>query len=266
MRRLQALKQLGRVVNRRRFGPRPLLIDARPVVRLGTQYGGWSLLARESLRESVVVSCGVGEDVSFDIELMTQYGVQVWFVDPTPRALAHLQGLQERLGASAEGPFSSGGKQPLDSYDLSRIKSWQFKVVPAAVSDMTGTARFFAPPTSEGVSYSLTNFQNSYDGDTPWIEVQVVSLAELLDEIQSEISILKMDIEGAEVEAISALAKSPHRPHQILVEYDELSRPSAHSRERFELGHNRLLREGYRPFHFDGRTCVSYVHVKQQQG
>lgn len=255
--------KVNRAVRRHLFGARLELVEAKPIRQIGTDDGRWSLLGRDSLHDSWVVSCGAGEDVSFDVELMRLYGAHVAFVVPTPRAVAHIEALCQKVGARPARPFVSGGNQPVDAYDLSGVVTDQIEIVPIEVSGTSGFAKFFEPPTGEGVSYSLTNFQNSYSRTTPSIEVETVSLPEFLEQVGREISVLKMDIEGAEVEALKALARSPRRPHQILVEFDELARPSAHARKRFELGHSALLRMGYQPFYYDRRTCVSYARSDQ---
>ena len=42
----------------------------------------------------------------------------------------------------------------------------------------------------------------------------------------SDVMLLKLDIEGAEIEVIDSLFKSKFRPRQILVEFDELNSPT----------------------------------------
>jgi hypothetical protein len=55
------------------------------------------------------------------------------------------------------------------------------------------------------------------------------------------------------------MMKKRIRPRQILVEYDELSRPSAYSRDRIEAAHNTLLSNGYKLIHDDGHMNFSYM-------
>ena len=40
---------------------------------LGTEYGGWHLIHNENLNNSLMISAGVGEDISFDIEMINKY-------------------------------------------------------------------------------------------------------------------------------------------------------------------------------------------------
>src|SRR5215510_3727340 len=69
--------------------------------RLGTRYGGWTFVPSVELRTGgLVISCGAGEDISFDIELARQFDCQIVIVDPTPRAINHYKDLHaaQRLG------------------------------------------------------------------------------------------------------------------------------------------------------------------------
>ena len=51
---------------------------------LGSKYGGWAI--NTNLPPfSNVISCGVGEDVSYEIEFLNKYNGKIYLVDPTPR-------------------------------------------------------------------------------------------------------------------------------------------------------------------------------------
>ena len=64
---------------------------------LGSAYGGWHLIDN-NLSEGVILSAGVGEDVSFDVDFINRFGGVVIFIDPTPRALEHLSSIENSLG------------------------------------------------------------------------------------------------------------------------------------------------------------------------
>ena len=61
----------------------------------------------------------------------------------------------------------------------------------------------------------------------------------------TELKILKMDIEGAEVEVVSQMLSEGIKPHQILVEYDELGFPTKKGIERVRGSIDRLYMAGY---------------------
>src|SRR5262245_23923222 len=99
-----------------------------PLVRLGTGYGGWWFVDEPGLQGAVIVSCGLGEDGSFDVEFAARYGATVLMVDPTPRAISHFAGILSRLGRSAEEGYTSSGAQSLRAYNLSRIRPGQLQL------------------------------------------------------------------------------------------------------------------------------------------
>ena len=45
-----------------------------------------------------VISAGVGEDITFDVELIEKFSCRVFLVDPTPGAKLHYQNIVKRFG------------------------------------------------------------------------------------------------------------------------------------------------------------------------
>ena len=64
-------------------------------VRFGSGYGGWHVPAGVLSSNSVVYSAGVGEDASFDLELIRAIGCDVWAFDPTPRAIEYAKTISD---------------------------------------------------------------------------------------------------------------------------------------------------------------------------
>jgi FkbM family methyltransferase len=249
-----------KTVNRRLHGPRLDIHFDGELLRLGSQYGGWVFCPTALPRNGVVVSCGLGEDASFDVEVAAAFDARVIIVDPTPRSIIHFHGVVERIGEGRMRSYTTDGQQPLESYNLSTIRREQLTLIEKALTDHVGVARFYAPPNVNDVSHSVVNFQNDYSDSTPFIEVPCTDFGSLVEEAGAgEPDLVKFDIEGAEIVAIPSLLDLGLRPKQVLVEYDELSRPSAQSRRKFERVHSKLLECGYRPIFFDGRTCLSYL-------
>jgi hypothetical protein len=58
-----------------------------PTIRLGTEYGGWSLCPHLLCQESIVYSIGIGDDISFDLSLIKKFGITVNAFDPTPESV-----------------------------------------------------------------------------------------------------------------------------------------------------------------------------------
>ena len=251
---LPFLRRIERGVRRLLFGPRIVVYPGPPLLRLGSPYGGWVLEDLPELHKSTILSCGLGEDASFDVEFARHFNATVVVVDPTPRAIEHFRTMQEHMGRDSTLSYPAGGRMPPDAYDLSDVRADQLVLVPSAVADRGGTAEFFAPPDPEHVSYSLVNFQNSYSRDTPSITVPTISVQELQTRWATPFALVKMDIEGAEIAAILAMLDADIIPTQLLIEFDELNRPSMESRRRFEIVKSRLVVAGYRVRFFDGRS------------
>ena len=52
----------------------------------------------KNLYNSTIISCGVGEDISFDIEMMNKFNSRIIFVDPTPRAIKYYDQIIKNIG------------------------------------------------------------------------------------------------------------------------------------------------------------------------
>jgi len=105
----------------------------RPEVRCtkerhGTEYGGWIICPTNMTKDSIVYSCGVGEDISFDLSLIKKYAVTVYAFDPTPRSI-----------------------QWVKSHNLPP----QFRLLEFGVSDYDGVAHFYPPENPDHISHSI---------------------------------------------------------------------------------------------------------------
>ncbi|SHJ95358.1 hypothetical protein SAMN05444404_2983 [Ruegeria lacuscaerulensis ITI-1157] len=107
--------------------------DGLRLVTLGSNYGGWTFLDEGSLQGCAVVSAGLGEDASFDIEFANRYNAKVVIIDPTPRAVAHFDEMKKRFGKGAETGYVSGGSQPVEAYDLTTCSDENLKMVDRAL-------------------------------------------------------------------------------------------------------------------------------------
>jgi len=241
--------------------PKVSLVRADSMIRMGTSYGGWEFIDHPKLHGATIVSAGLGEDASFDVEFASRYGARVVIVDPTPRAIEHFARMQGRLGLGAEVPYTSDGGLDVASYDMSRLTADSLELVRKALWTSNTTVKFFQPPNAEHVSHSITNFQNGYVQDTAYIEVPAMTLQDLLEAHHVEqLELIKLDIEGAETEVLYGMMASAISPNQILVEFDELSIPSPASKEKFETCDAALRLNGYECIYWNGRADFGYAH------
>lgn len=191
---------------------------ADDLVRLGSGYGGWWVPTSVLAPGTTVVSAGIGEDTTFDEELLA-HGCEIWAVDPTPRAERHVQSRAGVLGG-------------------------RFHFLPVGLWRSDETLRFYAPADPSHVSHSVLNVQQT---DT-WFEAECWSLAHLLREIGLDTpDVLKLDIEGAELEVLRDMIEGRMRPAVVGVELDA---PLPEMRTLNLL--RGLRRAGYRIAHAEG--------------
>lgn len=223
-RRIRA-KLLQQVIRRGFVSRRP----TDRLIRLGSSYGGWWIPETAATSGSTIISAGVGEDTSFDEELLAR-GCDVWALDPTPRAIAHVD---RRRDANA---------LPTDRFTFLPIGLWSRDEV----------MRFYAPSDPSHVSHSILNLQ----GTGEWFEAECWSLIHLVEEIGVPApTVLKLDIEGAELEVLRHLIGEAVRPTVLCVELDA---PLP------ELRTVRLLRDlrrvGYRAVHIENWNLLLVRH------
>lgn len=149
--------------------------------RLGSDYGGWWIpsLAVGDPGSKVLLSVGLGYDVSFDAELVSN-GFRVIGLDQLSECVA---------------------------YAKVQVSSKRATFLCRGLGVESGVERFFAPRNPSHDSWSITNAQNTSFEKSKLFEV--ISFRELLDKfpeiVTSSFSMLKMDIEGAELPILNSI-------------------------------------------------------------
>lgn len=182
------------------------------LVRLGSDYGGW-IVPRRLLRPGAICYCaGVGEDATFDLELI-RYGCLVVSIDPTPRAIQY----GERIALQEPG----------------------FTLVPIGLWSAPASLRFYAPRDPTHVSHSLVNLQRTSD----YFEAECTTVRLLAEKLgHDHVDLLKLDIEGAEYEVLASVLHDGPLPGTICVEFDQPSPMAAVRRMVSDL-----RKAGYKP-------------------
>ncbi|MBD2369725.1 MULTISPECIES: FkbM family methyltransferase [Leptolyngbya] len=161
-----------------------------PKQRLGSDYGGWDVMVDRIRPDSIIYSVGVGQDISFDLEMMNRFGVTIHAFDPTPKSIEWVR--QQKL------------TQPFIMHEY-------------GLADFDGTVSFNPPENAQHVSHTLLDRPTT---QTNAITVSVKCLETIMRELKHDrIDLLKMDIEGAEYQVIDSLARSQIRPEQLLIEF-----------------------------------------------
>ena len=231
------------------------------IIYLGSEYGGWNLVDEDILKNCTIISGGLGEDASFDIEIAIKYNAKVIIVDPTPRAINHYYQIIKSLGKLSKTDYVDGGNQPINTYDLSSLKKDNLVLIKKALWNKNEKLKFYPPRNPEHVSHSIINYQNQYKDTKNFIEVESITIDKLLDELnlnKYNIPLIKLDIEGAEIEFLIDCFNKGFRPKQILVEFDELNALSIRGFKRVtEI--NKLLKDNnYHLLKSDGQSNFLY--------
>lgn len=158
---------------------------------LGTNYGGWLLDMDLVPQGSTVISAGVGEDISFDLELIKRKECKIVGIDPTPKSHRYIE------SASLPHNFILI-KKALDNTNDSVIKLFKNNN-PLHVSE-----------SILGSHGSVNNFD--------YYLTETVNLQNLFD-AYNNISVIKMDIEGSEYKVIESLVTVPDSVRQLCVEF-----------------------------------------------
>jgi FkbM family methyltransferase len=222
------IRRLKRILQRKaiffRSGFRPDLSVSKnlppgAIEYFGTGYGGWPVITSLLTAESTVLSFGLGEDISFDLDLIERFELSVHGFDPTPKSCQWLadQSLPDRfyfhnIGLAAE----------------------------------TGTLTFNAPVEEGFASWSATH--SIGDAGAKAVSLPVKSYGAIYDDLGLDtVDVLKMDIEGSENEVVEFLGRSDYRPIQILVEFHHRIHGTDFSRTKAAI--ETLESMGYRLFH-----------------
>jgi len=217
------------------------------LIRLGSNYGGKYLLNSRSLHDKIIVSAGVGEDISFDIEFLNEFGGKIILIDPTPRAKIHFEETIKRIGAAKTENYSNTGKQEVTSYSMENLNHNQFIYVDKALSNSEKELKFYKPKDENFVSHSIIENQSN-----DFIKVKADRLVNVLDDLKinkENIELIKLDIEGAETEVIIDMLFDNICPNQILIEIDRLGYRSKKSVKEVDRMYRILIENGYKLKH-----------------
>ncbi|MDB9721095.1 FkbM family methyltransferase [Winogradskyella sp.] len=159
----------------------------------GNTYGGFFVHPNLLNKESIVYSFGIGEDISFDLDVIQKHNCQVYGFDPTPKSInwIHTQKTPENFHFQDYG-----------------------------INVTTGQVLFHLPKNTDYVSGSVLSHNNVSEHNT--VEVQMKSIEAILQETgHMQIDVLKMDIEGSEYDVIESILNTDIKIGQILIEFHE---------------------------------------------
>jgi len=198
----------------------------------GNDYGGFYIHPDILTKDSIVYSFGIGQDISFDLDVIKNHDCQVFGFDPTPKSIAWVE----------EQNFPS---------------NFQFEGI--GIGKVTEKAKFNLPKNDEFVSGSL--YIHDFVDKSNYIEVQLLSFQDITQRFKHKyIDIVKMDIEGAEYDAIDNILSSEVPIKQILLEIHERFFEDGKSKTEKLL--EKFQERGYRLFAIsDSYQELSFINL-----
>jgi FkbM family methyltransferase len=183
--------------------------------------GKWVISQDSLCSSSLVYSVGIGNNISFDLDLIKHYGVNIHAFDPTPISENWLQ------------------EQTLpEKFHFHRI----------GIANFDGVADFKLP-AGHGVSFSILDIE----GGQP-ISCKVARLESIMQQLgHQQIDLLKLDIEGAEYGIIDDLIANGDKINQILIEFHHRLLDDADSYKQTKYALDRLNDSGFKVFHVSAR-------------
>ncbi len=156
---------------------------------IGSDYGGWIVAIGPlgDVKNPVVLSFGLGDDISFDEEIISSYGAHVYGFDPTPASLRWIA--------------ARGAPQNM-------------QVFPIGISRFDGRQKFSVSENDTRGNYS----SKETAGTSAICDVMRYSSILAMLELK-HVDVLKLDIEGSEYDVIPEIITSSVRPVQLLVEF-----------------------------------------------
>lgn len=177
-----------------------ILLNREPRIRVqvrkkkswyGNKYVGFYVVPELLDKDSIVYSFGIGEDISFDLDVINMHGCRIFAYDPTPRSIDWIS--NQDLPAN-------------------------FKFQPFGIDCIDKESVFYLPKNKSFVSGSLS--LTEFIDEKEKIIVPVFRLKTLMERNgHDHINVLKMDIEGAEYGVLEDIINSGIKVKQILVEF-----------------------------------------------
>ena len=186
--------------------------------KLGTNYGGWIIPINNELNdESIIYSVGVGEDISFDLQLQSKYNSTIILIDPTIRAKIHYDEINNYYNTKKwefSGNIQKDYKKNINNLNVNLSKLQYLNI---GIWKEKNKLKFYKNKNPSNVSQSLISniYSNNYD------LVDVDSLKNIMkSNNHNKIDLLKIDIEGAEIDVLNNILDDNIFPTYLCVEFD----------------------------------------------
>ena len=223
----------------------------------GTSYGGFSYPDNlDGLNSDSIIYCiGAGEDVSHDIVIAKQLGAKVYIIDPTPRAIEHVNTVKKvfrnEIKPINSKRFGGGDKNYWKILQDNKIDSDNIVLLSCAVDRENSSKKFYLPSNNDYVSCSLVEGMKSNN----YITVTTKTLNTIMNEFgHTHIDLLKMDIEGSECDVVDYMFENNITPLYLAIEFDLLLKDS----KRVKITIKKIQDNGYIILHSNNREYTFY--------
>ena len=202
----------------------------KKLLTIGNEGGSWTFLPEVLDQNSIVYSVGIGNDISFDLDMIKKFSVNIYAYDPTPKCIEWL----------------SKQHYPLN-----------FKFFPFGLSSFDGELNFNLPDNSNFVSASSVVLAHNKN----YFSAKVKRLETFMKENgHNHIDILKIDIEGSEYDVIDDILRTGIHIGQFLVEFHH--RFKEIGPEKTIEAINKLKNAGYTLIHVNQKTGEEYTFLR----
>ena len=141
-----------------------------------------------------IISAGVGDNISFDLEMLN-LGYKIIFIDPTPLAIEYFKNNFDHEFYKKKSIFYKKGL-------------WKTKT----------SLKFFYSDKNV-ISNTISNYNQSNKS----IDIETITIGDIMLENKIDsVFLIKLDIEGAELEIVDYIFQKKIKPHYLLIEFDFL--------------------------------------------
>jgi len=237
---------ISRIINKIKhilFFFNPPIAKNKKLIHIGTEYGGYVIHDKE-LEKPVIISCGVGEDISFDIDMINNYGAKIFLVDPTPRSKIYFDVIKKNFGSSGKRKYNETGYIDPKNYDLKKINQNNLTFIEKALwHENNKSLKLYFPKEKKHVSLTVNKHDNLKISED-FIKCITIDYNSILNNFSiNEVDILKLDIEGAEIIVLNSILVNAILPKQILVEFDIRRRPNYANKKILENIHEKICKK-----------------------
>jgi len=161
----------------------------------GKDHGKYFLPKLKSRKyDKWIISAGVGDNISFDIEMLN-LGYKIIFIDPTPLAIEYFKNNFDHEFYKKKSIFYKKGL-------------WKTKT----------SLKFFYSDKNV-ISNTISNYNQSNKS----IDIETITIGDIMLENKIDsVFLIKLDIEGAELEIVDYIFQKKIKPHYLLIEFDFL--------------------------------------------